>query len=66
MDVVVSDMRMPGMTGDIFLTKIKQQYPQVIRILLTGHADLKALENAINHAGIYNYINKPWDNALLA
>ncbi|BCD98179.1 HD domain-containing phosphohydrolase [Marinagarivorans cellulosilyticus] len=64
-DVVVSDMRMPGMTGDIFLAKIKQQYPDVIRILLTGHADVKALENAINHAGIYNYINKPWDDHLL-
>lgn len=64
-NVVVSDMRMPGMTGDVFLAKIKQQYPEVIRILLTGHADVQALENAINHAGIYNYINKPWDDQLL-
>ena len=65
-DVVVSDMRMPGMPGDVLLAKIKQQYPAIIRILLTSHADIKALENAINHAGIYNYINKPWDNNILS
>lgn len=65
-DVVVSDMRMPEMNGDVLLAKIKQQYPNTIRILLTGHADLKSLENAINYAGIYNYINKPWDDNILA
>lgn len=65
-DVVVSDMRMPEMNGDVLLAKIKQQYPNTIRILLTGHADLKSLENAINFAGIYNYINKPWDDNILA
>lgn len=65
-DVVVSDMRMPQMSGDVLLAKIKQDYPSVIRILLTGQADLKSLENAINHAGIYNYINKPWDDNILS
>lgn len=65
-DIVVSDMRMPEMNGDVLLAKIKQQYPYTIRILLTGHADLKSLENAINYAGIYNYINKPWDDNMLA
>lgn len=65
-DVVVSDMRMPGMSGDIFLAKVKESFPETLRILLTGHADVKSLENAINNAGIYNYINKPWDDHVLA
>lgn len=65
-DVVVSDMRMPGMSGDVFLSKVKDEFPETLRILLTGHADVKSLENAINHAGIYNYINKPWDDHVLA
>lgn len=64
-EVVVSDMRMPGMKGDVFLSKVKEQHPNIIRILLTGQADLESLENAINRAGIYNYINKPWDDNLL-
>lgn len=65
-DVVVSDMRMPGMSGDVFLSKVKDEFPDTLRILLTGHADVKSLENAINNAGIYNYINKPWDDHVLA
>lgn len=65
-DVVVSDMRMPGMPGDVFLTKVKEEFPDTLRILLTGHADVHSLERAINNAGIYNYVNKPWDDNVLA
>lgn len=65
-DVVVSDMRMPGMSGDIFLSKVKEEFPETLRVLLTGHADIKSLENAINNAGVVNYINKPWDDHTLA
>jgi adenylate cyclase len=64
-DLVVSDMRMPGLAGDVFLAKVKALYPQTLRILLTGQADIQCLENAINEAGIYNYIQKPWDDHLL-
>lgn len=65
-DVVVSDMRMPGMSGDVFLRKVKDQSPETLRVLLTGHADLKSLKSAINNAGVYSYLNKPWDDHMLA
>jgi len=64
-DVVVSDMRMPGMSGSEFLLKVKENCPNAVRILLTGFSDLHALESAINEAGIYNYLTKPWDDHLL-
>jgi response regulator RpfG family c-di-GMP phosphodiesterase len=62
--VVVSDMRMPGTTGDKFLTMVREQYPSMIRILLTGYSDITAIENAVNNAKIYNYLPKPWDDDL--
>ncbi|WP_158658102.1 HD domain-containing phosphohydrolase [Agarilytica rhodophyticola] len=62
-DVIVSDMRMPGMTGDIFLTKARELSPNTTRILLTGYSDIEAIESAINNAKIYNYITKPWDES---
>lgn len=64
-DIVVSDMRMPGMSGAEFLTAVREKYPETIRILLTGYSDIQALEAAINEAKIYNYITKPWDDNLL-
>jgi len=64
-DVVVSDMRMPGMSGSEFLIKVREQHPNCIRILLTGFSDINALESAINDAKIYNYLTKPWDENLL-
>lgn len=65
-DVVVSDMRMPGMSGSDFLIHVRENYPQIIRILLTGFSDVSALESAINKGRIYNYISKPWDDYLLS
>lgn len=65
MDVVVSDMRMPGMSGSEFLIQVRENYPKCIRILLTGYADMASLEKAINGARIYNYLTKPWDEYLL-
>jgi response regulator RpfG family c-di-GMP phosphodiesterase len=64
-DVVVSDMRMPGMSGSEFLLKVRNNYPDCVRILLTGYSDIQALESAINDAKIYNYLTKPWDENLL-
>lgn len=59
--VVISDERMPGMTGSEFFSQIQQQYPEAIRLLLTGYADLQAVIQAINQGHIYRYITKPWD-----
>ena len=61
-DLVVSDMRMPEMTGDVFLKEVRENYPTVQRILLTGHADLESTINAINNGGIYRFIPKPWED----
>ncbi len=59
-DLVIADMRMPGMSGPEFLAKVAEGWPEVIRILLTGHSDLASTVAAINHGHIYKYVNKPW------
>ncbi|MCG8516579.1 MAG: response regulator [Pseudomonadales bacterium] len=60
-DLIVSDMRMPGMDGAAFLTEVKQRWPFSVRFLMTGFADMQATINALNHGGIHRYISKPWD-----
>ena len=57
--VVISDQRMPHMTGVEVLTEIKERYPGVIRILLTGYADLQAIEDSLNEAEVFRYLMKP-------
>lgn len=61
-DLVISDMRMPEMDGAAFLEKVRQKWPRVVRILLTGYADIESTINAINRGEIYRYIHKPWDD----
>ena len=61
-DLVVSDMRMPGMDGAAFLSQVRVQHPQAVRILLTGYADISATIAAINQGAIHRYIAKPWDD----
>jgi response regulator RpfG family c-di-GMP phosphodiesterase len=61
-DLVVSDMRMPEMNGAEFLTQVFMQWPETIRILLTGYADLQSTIDAVNNGRIYNYCNKPWND----
>ncbi len=60
--VIVSDQRMPEMTGVDFLEKSKAISPQSIRILLTGYADVNAAIDAINRGGTFRYLDKPWND----
>jgi response regulator RpfG family c-di-GMP phosphodiesterase len=59
--VILTDQRMPGVTGVEFLESIIGEYPDPIRILLTGYADIQAVISAINKGQVYRYITKPWD-----
>jgi DNA-binding NtrC family response regulator len=60
--VIVADYMMPGMDGVTFLTEARDRRPQASRILLTGYADRHNAIRAINEAGLYHYLQKPWDN----
>jgi len=60
-DLIISDQRMPDITGDKVLTLAKELQPDAIRILLTGYSDIEALTNCVNEASIYKYITKPWE-----
>ena len=64
-DVVVSDYLMPKMTGLQVLAKAKDLQPEAARVLLTGHADKQSAIQAINDVGLYQYLEKPWDNSQL-
>ncbi len=59
--LVITDQRMPGMTGIQFLEKIIPDYPDCIRMILTGFSDIEAIIQAINTGRVYRYITKPWD-----
>ncbi|NTS76153.1 response regulator [Catenovulum sp. SM1970] len=59
---VISDMKMPNMTGDVFLQRVNTLSPQTTRILLTGYSDIDSTARAINLGKVSNYVNKPWDN----
>jgi DNA-binding NtrC family response regulator len=60
-DVVVSDQRMPGVSGVEFLAQVKTLAPRAMRILLTGYADLDAMMQSVNEGEVYRFITKPWD-----
>ncbi len=62
-DLVISDYLMPEMDGISFLMQVKNLQPHAIRILLTGYADKENAIKAINDVGLYQYIEKPWQNA---
>lgn len=63
--LILSDQRMPGMTGAQFLAKAKEISPDTIRFLITGYADVDAVTDAVNKGSIHRYISKPWDNNVL-
>ena len=64
-DVIVSDYLMPKMNGIQLLGKAKQLQPEAARVLLTGHADKQSAIQAINEVGLFQYLEKPWDNSQL-
>jgi signal transduction histidine kinase len=59
-DLVLSDQRMPEMTGVEFLEQSFNKYPKINRILVTGYSDIGAVESAINNARVFQYVQKPW------
>jgi DNA-binding NtrC family response regulator len=64
-DVVVSDYLMPKLNGIQLLAKVKEAQPEASRVLLTGHADKQSAVQAINQVALFQYLEKPWDNAQL-
>lgn len=63
--LIISDQRMPGMTGVELLGQCREVSPNTIRILLTGYADIDATVDAINTGAVRYYLNKPWDDDFL-
>ncbi len=63
--VIISDQRMPEMNGTEFLSKVKELYPDTVRIVLSGYTDLNSITDAINRGAIYKFLTKPWDDELL-
>jgi signal transduction histidine kinase len=59
--VIISDQRMPGLTGAEFLRNTRNEFPDAIRLLLTGYADINAVIAAINKGEVFRYVTKPWD-----
>jgi response regulator RpfG family c-di-GMP phosphodiesterase len=60
-NVIITDQRMPGMTGVEFLESILHDYPDPMRLLLTGYADMNAVIDAVNKGKIFHYLSKPWN-----
>ena len=65
-DLVVSDETMPGMSGADLLAQIRRQYPDTVRMMLTGNATLELALRAVNEGKIYHFFTKPWNDADLA
>lgn len=63
--VIVSDQRMPGMIGSEFLSRAREQYPDTVRIMLSGYTELNSVTDAINQGAIYKFLTKPWEDDLL-
>ncbi len=63
--VIVSDQRMPEMSGTEFLSRVKELYPDTIRIVLSGYSEIETITQAVNRGAIYKFFTKPWDDAQL-
>ena len=64
-DVIVSDQRMPEMTGVEFLREVRRLYPDTVRIVLSGYTELQTVTDAVNGGAIYKFLTKPWDDEQL-
>ena len=60
--IVISDQRMPGMNGTEFLKQVKELYPDVLRIILTGYTEVDSITEAINEGSVYKFFLKPWND----
>ncbi len=60
--LVISDHRMPGMTGAQLLAKVREKWPETIRIMLTGYVDIQSIMGAVNDGAVYKFITKPWND----
>lgn len=63
--VILSDQRMPEMSGVEFLSHVKELYPDTVRMVLSGYTELNSVTDAINHGAIYKFLTKPWEDDLL-
>ncbi len=63
--VIISDQRMPEMTGVEFFSQVKELYPDTVRIVLSGYSDFESVTDAINRGAIYKFLSKPWSDELL-
>lgn len=63
--VIISDQRMPEMTGTEFLTQVRALYPDTVRIVLSGYTELNSVTDAINRGAVYKFLTKPWEDELL-
>jgi CheY-like chemotaxis protein len=63
--VILSDQRMPQMTGTEFLGRVKAMYPDTVRIILSGYTELRSVTDAINRGAVYKFLTKPWEDELL-
>src|SRR5262245_4394924 len=59
--IIMSDQRMPEMTGVELLSQVKKKHPDTVRLLFTAYSDLTAVIDAINEGNVYRYISKPWE-----
>ena len=62
---VVADQRMPLVEGTTFLEMVAHKHPNIVRVLTSGYSDNEAIKKAINRCGVFYYMDKPWDDAIL-
>ena len=63
--VIISDQRMPEMSGVEFLSKVREAFPDTVRIVLSGYTELNSVTDAINRGAVYKFLTKPWEDELL-
>jgi len=61
-DIIITDETMPGITGTELLEQVRDLYPEIIRIMLTGATDIEVAKRAVNQGAIYRFFTKPWED----